>query len=156
MNFLNVGCGNDIRKGWINLDNHDSVGANVVFDLDRIFKGEPLPFRDNTFDRIICYHVLHTFLHPLPIIKELIRVCKPEGVIDIKTHMPNANNASINMVRGQTQGMLRTIANSNAFDDYNKDSRKAMRHKIKLLDIKYYTNSTNLSVKLADRFVELV
>ena len=101
MRKCNIGCGTDVKKGWINLDNHDSNGANVIFDLDRIFNGAKLPFIDNVFDLVVCKHVLHTFVYPLPIIQELIRICKPGGIIDIKTHMPNANNSSINMVRGQ-------------------------------------------------------
>jgi len=153
---LNIGCGTDIRKGWTNLDNHDSNGADVIFDLEAIFNGHQLPFEDNTFDEIVCYHVLHTFVYPLPIIKELIRVCKPKGIIDIKTHMPNANNSSINMVRGHTQGMFRIIADNSYFQGYKKDSKKGLTTGLKIDSIKYYTNSTHLSVKLAVWFCNLL
>jgi SAM-dependent methyltransferase len=163
MKCLNVGCGSDIRDGeiyaieWINLDNHGDNGADVIFDLENIYKGKKLPFKDNTFDVILCNHVLHTFHYPLPILQEVIRVCKVGGLIDIKTHMPNANNSSINMVRGHTQGMLRAIADGDYFTDYNKDSKKALRQKgLKIKRIKYYTNSTNPFVKCAVRFCNLL
>ena len=158
MKCINLGCGTDLREGedWINLDNHNSNGANVIFDLDKIFQGKEIPFKDNTFDLVVCHHVLHTFVYPLPIIQELIRICKPKGIIEIKTHLPNANNSSINMVRGHTQGMFRTIANNNYFQGYKKDSKKGLKCGLKINSIKYYTNSTNLSVRLATWFCNLL
>lgn len=37
---LNLGCGNDIREGWVNLDINKKEGVNVVHDLNEV----PLPF----------------------------------------------------------------------------------------------------------------
>ena len=156
MKRLNIGCGEDIKLGWTNLDNHKSNGANVVFDLEEIYQGKKLPFKDNTFDVVICHHVLHTFVYPLPIIQELIRVCNRGGIIDIKTHMPNANNSSINMVRGHTQGMLRIIANNRYFQGYKKDSKKGLQQGLGIDFIRYYTNSSNPFVKLAVGFCNLL
>tara|TARA_Y100000034_G_C6891863_1_gene410438 strand:- start:679 stop:819 length:141 start_codon:yes stop_codon:yes gene_type:complete len=36
MKKLNVGCGLDIRKGWFNLDNHKTNGANVIYGKEII------------------------------------------------------------------------------------------------------------------------
>ena len=53
MNKLNLGCGNDIKEGYINLDVVD-YGGNQIHDLNSF----PYPFEDNTFDFITCYSVI--------------------------------------------------------------------------------------------------
>ncbi len=87
MKKLNVGSGQDVRpseEGWINLDTHNKLGAQCIFNLDDIYKGKKIPFEDNTFDVVYCSHVLEDFIKPLPIINELVRVCKTGGIIEIK------------------------------------------------------------------------
>ncbi|MBU3924008.1 MAG: class I SAM-dependent methyltransferase [Nanoarchaeota archaeon] len=81
---LNVGCGLDYREGWINLDRDKDANADVVFDLSKLSEREKLPFSDNYFERIIMFDVLEHFFDPLPILKELYRVCKIGGTIEIK------------------------------------------------------------------------
>jgi SAM-dependent methyltransferase len=94
MEKLNLGCGKDIKKGWINLDSHKTYGADVVFDLEKIFKGKKLPFKDDSFDYIYCSHVLEDFIEPVLIIDEMIRICKTGGKIEIQTPSENSNNMS--------------------------------------------------------------
>ena len=45
---LNLGCGRDIREGYVNLDKAGLDGVDVVHDLN-VF---PYPFEDNEFDEI--------------------------------------------------------------------------------------------------------
>ena len=40
MKKLNLGCGNDIRQGYINLDVAELDGVDVVWDVNKL----PLPF----------------------------------------------------------------------------------------------------------------
>ncbi len=136
MKKLNVGCGLDIRKGWFNLDNHKTNGANVVFDLNDIYKGAKMPFKDNTFDYILISSVLHVFTNPVPILNELVRVCKKGGEIEIKTPLSNVN-FSIYGKRGYTQGMLRGYASG--MRDYNP--KKHRGNLLKIVKAEYYTNS---------------
>ena len=88
---LNIGCGADIKEGWINLDMHNKNGADVVFDLNNISKGILLPFEDNHFDFVYCSHVIEDFLDVIPLIKEFIRITKVNGKIEIR--VPNETNA---------------------------------------------------------------
>lgn len=88
-NKLNLGCGKDYRKGWINLDYDKEILTDVYFDLTSIYKGEKLPFRDGEFDLIIMHDVLEHFPEPLPILRELYRVCKVKGIIEIKVPLGN-------------------------------------------------------------------
>lgn len=84
MKKLNVGCGTDYREGWVNLDFNKKFKTDVTFDLNKIYGGGRLPFKDNTFDLIILYDVLEHFPEPLPILRELYRICRKGGIIDIK------------------------------------------------------------------------
>lgn len=85
MKKLNVGSGKDVKKGFVNLDIHNTYKPEVIFDLNDIHKGRKLPFDDDTFDYVLCAHVLEDFIEPMPIIEELIRVCKSKGEIEIRT-----------------------------------------------------------------------
>jgi SAM-dependent methyltransferase len=76
---LNLGCGNDIREGWINLDNIKLPGVDIVCDIEK----EALPFADGTLDEIYAEGILeHVDL--VPVLKELHRVLKPGGSLEIK------------------------------------------------------------------------
>ena len=48
MKKLNIGCGADIKKGYINLDKSKTKGVDVVHDLDKY----PWPFPSNYFDEV--------------------------------------------------------------------------------------------------------
>ena len=84
MKKLNFGCGTDYKNGWVNLDFDGGVKTDVAFDINSIYQGNQIPFKDKTFDYIILYDVLEHFIDPLPILRELYRVCKVDGIINIK------------------------------------------------------------------------
>lgn len=76
---LNLGCGRDIRPGYVNLDLVTMPGLDMVADLER-----RLPFRDDTFDEIFSSHVLEHVRDLIPLLGELARICKPGGVLRIE------------------------------------------------------------------------
>lgn len=80
-NKLNLGCGNDYRKGWTNLDFNDKVKLDVSHNLE-VF---PYPFKDNHFDYILCDGVLEhtTPTNFIKIVEELHRITKNKGIIDV-------------------------------------------------------------------------
>ena len=77
---LNLGAGKDIREGYINADFRSIAGVNMVFDFDKF----PYPFKDNTFEEIICFHVLEHLENIPKVITELHRIGKPGCKIHIK------------------------------------------------------------------------
>lgn len=67
---LDVGCGNR-KLGDINVDIDKKYRPDVVCDIHY------LPFKENVFERVYCYHVLeHYGIKPEKAISELLRVSK--------------------------------------------------------------------------------
>ena len=51
---INLGCGNKIKKGYLNLDFIKTEGTDIVYDLNQY----PWPFPENTFDEVYASHIL--------------------------------------------------------------------------------------------------
>lgn len=79
MKRLNLGCGKDIRKKWINLDIANIPRIDVVHDINNV----PLPFKNNEFDYILCQDVLE-HVEYIPILKDLHRILKKGGILEIR------------------------------------------------------------------------
>lgn len=76
---LQLGCGNHPIDGWVNTDGDPGAGIEHVELL------EPLPFPDESFDRVFFEHVLEhlTQLQGLALLHECSRVLAPKGRIRI-------------------------------------------------------------------------
>ena len=66
---LNVGCGRDILKDWINLDCISMPGIDIVADIDQC-RDKPLPVDDNSIDEFLLSHVIEHLHNPLPLMQE--------------------------------------------------------------------------------------
>jgi SAM-dependent methyltransferase len=77
---LNLGCGEDYREGYMNVDFHDHVRVDKVWNLNQL----PYPFSENTFSEIIASHVLEHLDNPFAVMKELHRISKKDGRVHIK------------------------------------------------------------------------
>jgi SAM-dependent methyltransferase len=85
---LNLGCGTDIRTGWVNLDQARLPGVDVVHDLSHL----PLPFSDGEFTEICAKDVLE-HLDYIPLLRELHRVLRVGGSLDVQVpHFTSAGN----------------------------------------------------------------
>jgi len=88
MRKLNLGCGADIREGWVNLDAAKLEGIDVVHDINRL----PLPFESEEFDYILCQDVLE-HVEYVPLLKDLHRILKRGGTLSIRVpHFSSKNN----------------------------------------------------------------
>ena len=73
---LHLGCGTDIRAGWINVDRRGMPGVDAVADFDACAR-EPLPFTDDSIDEFLGSHILEHLRDPLGFMQELHRIAKP-------------------------------------------------------------------------------
>jgi SAM-dependent methyltransferase len=76
---LNVGCGHDVKSGWVNLDIAPLDGVDVVHNLEE----PPLPFDDASFDYIECINILEHVADLPDVMRELNRVLAPGGRLRI-------------------------------------------------------------------------
>jgi ubiquinone/menaquinone biosynthesis C-methylase UbiE len=94
--FLSVGCGSGAYLRYLSGNTKINVGIdyaeNAIYWAKRVVsnsyfcvaEANRLPFKDNFFDRIICYSVFLCFPnldYAYQVIDELLRVCKPAGII---------------------------------------------------------------------------
>lgn len=86
MKRLNLGCGDDIRKGWDNIDIQKDKKLTKSFNFDKF----PYPIQDDTYDYILLSQVLEHLEKPEKVLLELRRICKPNAIIRIE--VPYYNN----------------------------------------------------------------
>jgi SAM-dependent methyltransferase len=79
MKKLNLGCGNDIKKGFVNLDSIKLGGVDVVHDLNKF----PWPFKDNSFDYIFTASTLEHLDNLILTMEEIHRICNNKSKIEI-------------------------------------------------------------------------
>jgi predicted SAM-dependent methyltransferase len=78
MNKLNLGCGSDLKEGYVNLDIVD-YGGNMIHDINQF----PYPFQDNYFDEIYASHVLEHLDSFHKTVTELFRISRHGAIIEI-------------------------------------------------------------------------
>jgi predicted SAM-dependent methyltransferase len=85
---LNLGCGTDIKEGWVNLDSAEIAGVDVVHNILNI----PLPFNDGQFNLIVANDILE-HVDYIPLMKELHRILKDGGILHIRVpHFTRVKN----------------------------------------------------------------
>ena len=75
---LNWGCGGHTLPGWINSDNKEGEHINLSCDIR-----DGLPLETNSIDYTVSIHALPEvhFDQLIPVLTELRRVLKPEGIL---------------------------------------------------------------------------
>jgi SAM-dependent methyltransferase len=86
---LNLGCGTDIRPGYVNVDSARLPGVDVVHDLGSL----PLPFDDAAFVEVVCQDVLEHLPEYPRLLGEIHRVMRPGGRLVIRS--PHFSSRSV-------------------------------------------------------------
>lgn len=75
---LNLGCGPDLMKGWVNVDGNPEEEPDVVADVRKLDM-----FETGTVDEIFASHILEHIDCREPVLEEWCRVLKPTGRITV-------------------------------------------------------------------------
>lgn len=155
---LNIGCGTDIRKGFLNLDCIKFKGVDIVRDLNKM----PLPFKENSFSHVLMSHVLEHVNEPVDLMKEVWRISKPNALIYIEVPY----FSSLNAVKDPTHKTFFAAAtfdffergklgNGNYFDSSSDFNFKIIRKEIIFSENKFlriFNPLFNISQRIYERF----
>jgi len=78
---IHLGCGNDYKEGYVNIDLSKEVKPDKVWDLEKT----PLPFKENFVEEVLANHVLEHIRNFIPLMHDLHRICKSGALIKIRT-----------------------------------------------------------------------
>lgn len=100
---LNIGCGGNYKKGYLNVDAFDSTVA------DQIMQAYDLKLDDNSFDEIYMSQLIEHLgivgsIHSL---SECFRVLKPEGILIIET--PDLRRSFEKYLKGGREARKNTL-----------------------------------------------
>lgn len=138
MKKLNIGCGTDIKEGWINLDMHGENGADIIFNLKDIYENKKLPFNDNSIDEIYCSHVLEDFIEPIPLLNEFVRVLKYGGRMQLETPTEQSTWTSIYHQKPYSIVMFYHYCETHRHKQYTKRT-----YNLKVIRSEYYYRLSN-------------
>jgi len=75
---LNLGCGDDYKEGFVNVDKDPAIKTDLVHDVS-----ERMPFKDNSVDEIQCFNILEHLSNFVEVMFDLYRVLKEGGILII-------------------------------------------------------------------------
>lgn len=130
---LNLGCGEKLLEGWVNIDISSKVGADVVMDMEEV----PWPFDDNSVDEIHCYHVLEHCKDYLKVLGEMYRVCRHDATIRIG--VPHVMNSLFNLVNPYHHNYF----NEHSFRFFDSDDLKGTANEA--IEVELKTESVRIN-----------
>jgi len=89
---LNLGCGNQKLKGYVNCDKIKEVNPDKVVDLEK-----KLPFKDNSVAEVVLTHVIEHVTNLIQLMEEIYRICKNKAIIKIRTPYFSSESAFSNI-----------------------------------------------------------
>ena len=118
MRKLNLGCGDDYKSGWINLDFRNNVNADVKHDLNKF----PYPFKDNSFDEVLLKMILEHLDNSIKVLREVIRISHDNAKVTIivPRAFSYANNTDIQHKTRFTENSF----NENLLKEYELEKLK--------------------------------
>lgn len=147
MKKLNLGCGNVIMDGYINLDNNPNVKPDVVHDLN-IY---PYPFEDMEFDEIYLDHVAEHLDNIIMLIQELYRIGKCGCKITIKCPHFSCNWFHPGH-KSAVSSKLFTFFDPQNIERYGKTDFNVLNIKLYWIRSGYLKNRS-LAIKIADNII---
>jgi SAM-dependent methyltransferase len=89
---LNVGCGRNIKEGWINLDSAALPGVDLIADLDNL-REMPIDLPDDSVEQFLLSHVIEHIRDSLGLMQELWRLAMPGAIAVIRVPHGGSDDA---------------------------------------------------------------
>ena len=89
---LHLGCGRTILPGWVNVDQVQLPGVDVVADLEQC-RSKPLPFGEDSVDEFLMSHVIEHVRDTLGLMQELHRIAKVGALLVARTPYGSSDDA---------------------------------------------------------------
>ena len=77
---INLGCGKDILRGYLNVDIIKQDGVDLVMDIEKT----PWPIKTNSISKIYCSHTLEHVQDIIKTMKEIWRISIGGGLVKIR------------------------------------------------------------------------
>jgi len=77
--ILNLGCGLDYIPNAVNVDIDKRFKPDLILDLE-----EPLPFKSNSFNVVLAFHIFEHIHNFKQLMLELWRILKNDGLLKVK------------------------------------------------------------------------
>lgn len=140
---LNLGCGREIKRGYLNVDIVKLKGVDKVLDANKV----PYPFKDNYFDEILVHSVMEHLDIDLDILmKELYRIIKKKGKLIVI--VPHYTNSSAYCTQHKKVFSARTFDGYISGDEFNRCYDFAFsKIKKKILFVKGLTSIYNVIIE---------
>ena len=79
----------------------DTYGNGVIFHVCNV-EADAIPYSDESFDAVVCCQVLEHFSHsPLPAVREMRRVLRPGGVLEVDVPNVASFRNRVRLLRGK-------------------------------------------------------
>jgi len=111
---LNLGCGRDVRAGFVNVDRVPLPGVDLVADFSRF----PWPFKDDAIDEVLAIHVVEHLPNTIRVMEEMFRITRAGAVVTIEVPHYKHSNA----YKDPTHVRFFT---EESFDYFGKDERSS-------------------------------
>jgi len=113
MKKLNLGCGNDYKEGWTNVDILKEIKADINHNLNKY----PYPFKADQFDYVEARMILEHLDNPIEGLAEMARIGKKGGTINIT--VPHCfSYAAMTDIQHQ-RNFTENSFNKHLLDEYN-------------------------------------
>ena len=154
---LNLGCGSDIKEGFINVDMRKDIKADVVVDLSV----DILPFEDNEIDEILAKDILEHFSwrDTDRIFADWIRVLKIGGKIELM--VPNFKAHYELFMKGKTDPRYKGawgyfVANVFGGQDYEGNFHKTMFNADEIESLFERSGLDMIKMDVAKRYIKAI
>ena len=124
---VNMGCGDRILDGYVNVDKLKLPGVDMVMDIEKGIK-----LRDGSVDEMLLFNLLEHTREPLKVLEEIHRVLKVGGSVRIMVPHCRSSEAFTDMTHKSffTKDSFNCLVPGHRFNYYTKARFRIPKNKV--------------------------